>query len=500
MSDNLHNFNDEVLEQDQIITDLTALTTRVGTNETNITTINNLNIVAKFAGTASTGLKTDITGNATDITNIETKTDFISVTQNVDLDTMETNIASNNAKNSYPSGDATKVGHISVSSAVNLNTMNTNITTNTNAIDAVEADVATLQSNKLDNNADDTMAGDLTIYKASDDNHINILCDATNKARLNICGNGSIQGSGVLYIGQGQTSSTIGTYGGYICYLGDNTPAADIGSSASSYNLGFSDYIMFGSVNGGFNRPVFYYSNANSGTNYADMYYLGDQYVFNSASYYTTGGAYYLRNSSGTVRGNVNTSNTVLGTYSGATGWTPTGTGTGSKVMLENTNGEGAGICCSSDAVCIWHADSGVYFVDEDAINSSSYAGFYALLTTSGTLTTSDERLKTDIKDLSFNRNILDIVNDIPVKTYYDKCMYDLSGNEERYEKNKHKYETLRLGTLAQSMPQEVKDLLVKDDDGEFPNKHYSVNYDRLIMFAIEAIKELKKEIDILKG
>jgi len=160
MSDNLHTFNDEVLEQDQIVTDLTDLTTRVGTNETDITTINNLNIANKFAGSVSSGLKTLIAGNDTDIANIETKTDFISVSQNVNLDTMESNITTNNSKVTYPSADATKVGHISVSSAVNLNTMNTSITTNTNAIDAIEVktdNISVTQAVNLD-----TMESDIT--------------------------------------------------------------------------------------------------------------------------------------------------------------------------------------------------------------------------------------------------------------------------------------------------------------------------------------------------
>ncbi len=166
MSDNLHNFNDEVLEQDQIVTDLTALTARVGTNETDITTINNLNIANKFAGSVSSGLKTLIEGNDTDIANIKTKTDFVSVSQNVDLDQMETDIGVNNAKNSYPSGDATKVGNISVSSAVNLNTMNTAITTNTNAIDAVELKtdfISITQNVNLDTVENDTMNNSLDI-------------------------------------------------------------------------------------------------------------------------------------------------------------------------------------------------------------------------------------------------------------------------------------------------------------------------------------------------
>jgi hypothetical protein len=76
-----------------------------------------------------------------------TKVGHLTVTQAVDLDTMESNIATNNAKvgittsqanaitantakNSYPSGDATKVGHISVTQAVDLDTMESNIATN----------------------------------------------------------------------------------------------------------------------------------------------------------------------------------------------------------------------------------------------------------------------------------------------------------------------------------------------------------------------------------
>lgn len=44
-----------------------------------------------------------------------TKVGFISVTQAVDLDTMEANIATNNAKNTYPSADSTKLAGIETS-------------------------------------------------------------------------------------------------------------------------------------------------------------------------------------------------------------------------------------------------------------------------------------------------------------------------------------------------------------------------------------------------
>lgn len=54
-----------------------------------------------------------------------TKVGFITITQAVDLDTLETNVATNNAKNTYPSADATKVGFISVTQAVNLDDLET---------------------------------------------------------------------------------------------------------------------------------------------------------------------------------------------------------------------------------------------------------------------------------------------------------------------------------------------------------------------------------------
>jgi len=57
---------------------------------------------------------------------MKVKTDFITVTQAVNLDTMETDIATNTGKNSYPTADATKVGFIGVTQAVDLDAIETN--------------------------------------------------------------------------------------------------------------------------------------------------------------------------------------------------------------------------------------------------------------------------------------------------------------------------------------------------------------------------------------
>jgi len=82
-----------------------------------------------------TALSTSL-NNSERLDAVETKTDHITVTQAVALDTMESNIATNNAKVTYPSADAAKVAHLSVTQAVNLDAMET-------AVAAVPADTST---------------------------------------------------------------------------------------------------------------------------------------------------------------------------------------------------------------------------------------------------------------------------------------------------------------------------------------------------------------------
>ena len=92
-----------------VINSISANTSDSSNNKADITTINNLNIANKFAGTVTSGLKTLIEDNDTDITNIKTKTDFITVTQNVDLNTMKSNIETNNAKTGITTTQANNI-------------------------------------------------------------------------------------------------------------------------------------------------------------------------------------------------------------------------------------------------------------------------------------------------------------------------------------------------------------------------------------------------------
>jgi len=275
MSDNLHDLNIEEEEQDELIIDVALLKTQMSTANTNITNLSN-----QTAGSSSSGLKSLIESNDVDIASIKTKTDFltineavdldnyddvntnltsintmlqktgndtvlkttgtkiqfyqggsqlfnsneiknlvdnISVTQAVDLDTMETNIVSNStlsaanqivivsigtekegiknntlastletnvdantAKNSYPSGDATKVGHISVTQAVDLDTMESNISTNNSKV-----------STQWSNNGSEVYIAQNVGIRTSDPNSDLEIGDGTTNVRMRLNGQNS---------------------------------------------------------------------------------------------------------------------------------------------------------------------------------------------------------------------------------------------------------------------------------------------------------------------
>lgn len=117
---------------------LDSMESDISTNATNIS--NNASSISTNQSNISSN-DTDISALQNRATNIEAKTDFISVSQSVNLDTMESNIATNNAKNSYPSADATKVGFISVTQAVDLDSMESGISSNSASIIANTEDI-----------------------------------------------------------------------------------------------------------------------------------------------------------------------------------------------------------------------------------------------------------------------------------------------------------------------------------------------------------------------
>ena len=114
-----------------------AATTNKFTTAANLTKLGNISVTqAVDLDTMESDIATNNAKNTYPSADA-TKVGHISVTQAVDLDTMESNIATNNAKNSYPSADATKVGHISVTQAVDLDTIESDVATNNGKVSMV---------------------------------------------------------------------------------------------------------------------------------------------------------------------------------------------------------------------------------------------------------------------------------------------------------------------------------------------------------------------------
>lgn len=100
---------------------------------------------------------------------------------------------------------------------------------------------------------------------------------------------------------------------------------------------------------------------------------------------------------------------------------------------------------------------------------------------TNGFYETSDARLKNFKEDVK----ALDVVSEIPTKYFTWK-------KDETKENSDPK---LHIGTSAQEIQKLYPDLVTENEEGEL-----SVDYARLSIIALAAIKELKKEIDELKS
>ena len=100
---------------------------------------------------------------------------------------------------------------------------------------------------------------------------------------------------------------------------------------------------------------------------------------------------------------------------------------------------------------------------------------------TNGFYETSDARLKNFKDDI----NALDVVSKIPTK-YFTWKKEEVTENIDP---------VLHIGTSAQEVQKIYPDLVTENEEGEL-----SVDYARLSVIALAAIKELKKEIDELKS
>ena len=122
-----------------------------------------------------------------------TKVGHISVTQAVDLDTMESDIATNNAKTGITTAESTKLGHISVTQAVNLDTIESDTATNNAKVGITTSQANEIAANTLKTSL--TKANLTTVLATYDGTETLTIGDAGNDTTVVIKGDLQIDGT-----------------------------------------------------------------------------------------------------------------------------------------------------------------------------------------------------------------------------------------------------------------------------------------------------------------
>lgn len=132
-------------------------------------------------------------------------TQFITITQAVDLDQMETDVTANNDKNTYPPADATKVGFITVTAAADLD----QIETNRQGIDFINVTTIPALATLINDN---TIAIGLNTTKLSgiEDNATENVPSTDTGATTSIINLGNT--SGFMYTGASGAAKSVTTY------------------------------------------------------------------------------------------------------------------------------------------------------------------------------------------------------------------------------------------------------------------------------------------------
>lgn len=290
---------------------------------------------------------------------------------------------------------------------------------------------------------------------------------AITGSTLNINGNAIIDASGFLTASGATVTGTINATSGYI---GSPTTGWNFSSSGYFYNSG-STTILYPSTSPGGNANTYsFYTDRGI---YADKVYLTNT---TAAALYSSGGLYALgalnvAASSGTALFAVNTS----GAITAVAGITATGAITTSGNI--STSGSGTITGAGNITASAYLINSGIAIQNGTAVH----------ILTGGRLvqSTSSERFKKNIVSIP-EGGWLDKVTQIrPVNFQYDEAYSEA--------------------------PDEVISGLIAEDIAEIPGfEHliyndplgdpFSLSYERLTVFLVMAIKELKAEIDQLKG
>ena len=174
----------------------------------------------------------------------------------------------------------------------------------------------TIPTNYITNNADDTMAGNLTIDKGTSTT-LSVKCDDGGNALVRAGGDG--QGTGIFEVTQDN-----GSHGGGMSYNGDGSPTWASGETA--------DNVTFYRIDSGTRTEVFHYPYSSNTVNFNDVPTVGGSLMMTAANIgsYAASWKYAFASNNGTNNGgNVTASSAQDGIYfNGTNGITTSASGT----------------------------------------------------------------------------------------------------------------------------------------------------------------------------
>jgi hypothetical protein len=125
--------------------------------------------------------------------------------------------------------------------------------------------------------------------------------------------------------------------------------------------------------------------------------------------------------------------------------------------------------------------------------NSKKFETTTGGIAVTGAITATGDVTAFSTSDKSLKKNVVNIDSALDKVSQINGVYYDWT--EEALEKNKHLKAEKEVGVIAQDVEKVLPEIVATRDDGT-----KAVKYERLCALLIESVKELKKEIELLKN
>jgi hypothetical protein len=177
-------------------------------------------------------------------------------------------------------------------------------------------------------------------------------------------------------------------------------------------------------------------------------------------------------------------------------------TGGGSSGDVTLNIGAGTGIDVAADAISVDVSDfmaNGsnnrvVTATGADAQNAEANMTFDgSTLVVTGAITATGDVTAFSTSDKNLKQNITNINNSLDKVSKINGVYYNWT--KEALEKNEHLKDVKEVGVIAQEVEEVLPEIVATREDGT-----KAVKYERLCALLIESVKELKKEIELLKN